>query len=104
MGYETSDWENVVVEDCLSCATGDHECAQEETGRVCPCEPCTEERNEREAATSAAEFFNGLEDFFKSIDPDRVGWETIEAEADGPAPVADEFDASFPGDVGDLNG
>lgn len=66
---------------CGACQNGDcQECASLPGGRwddfTCQCESCLFERQER----NEIEFYNGLEDFFKSIDPDRLGWETIEAE------------------------
>ena len=74
---DARDMAEVVVSLCESCQMGYHECAQEETHYACSCEDCGEARED------AVEFFNGLEDFFKSIDPDNIGWEQIEAEVDG---------------------
>jgi hypothetical protein len=80
MGRERSDWETPISGICVSCTKGDHECDQDAIGYACECPDCEETRVE--VTTDAAEFFNGLEDFFKSIDPDRVGWDLIEADVD----------------------
>lgn len=93
MTNERRDWESPLEGPCESCKYGDHECSVEALGYACDCEPC------EAARVSTQEFFNGLEDFFKSIDPDRgCGWD-VPACACG-HPEHSSYRCGFHGDDG----